>query len=118
MVGIIMKMEKEKTMNEEIEIVSRMFNKDICTAMQKFFKTQKGRLTQGRLREFQQYVLHEVENSACYYLVTQLEMMDKPDICKYVNSKSGEFYSLYWKQGKEKLAKELMEHLSSVDSNI
>lgn len=105
-------------MNKENEDVSMMFNEDICIAMQKFFKTQRGRLTQNRLREFQQYVLHEVENNASYFMVTQLEMMDKHDICKYVNNKSGEFYSLNWKQGKEKLAKTLKEHLSSVDSNI
>ena len=92
--------------------VSCMFNEDICQAMLKFFKTQPGRLTTNRKSEFQQYVLGEVENGACYFMITSLEMMRKCDITKYVSGISGEFYDGNFKQGKEKLASIIKNHLA------
>lgn len=92
--------------------ISSMFNEDISLAMLKFFKTQPGRLTAGRKEEFQNYVIGEVENGACYFMVTRLEMMRKCDITKYVKSRSGEFYTEFFKQGKEKLASILKTHLA------
>lgn len=92
-----------------------LFNEEVCLAMLKFFKTQAGRLTADRVDEFKAYVLKEVTSSETYHLITVLQIMRKSDISKYVNKRSGEFYTTFYKDGKAKLAKTLKEHLDNAE---
>ena len=87
------------------------FNEDICKAMLLFCKTQTGRLSVNRKTEFQDFVSEEVIKGAWFWLAVELKLTNKTDVLRYARGRSGEFYVTCYKEGKEKLAKVLRDHL-------
>lgn len=100
----------DSTMDNKTEVLE-ILNEEIVLGMLKYLKHNPGKLTKDLKSEFQTYVVKEVENTAGYFLITQLNMLKPDEINVFVNNMSGEFYTNYYSYGKTNLVKVLTEHL-------